>query len=234
MTIPQKPPANAKSFKSNKKKNDDNPDDWLITYADAVTLVLCFFIILFSISEPKEAEFKKVSEAFNAISGETVEMPEDPVEVLKEELDIMIEQNSLEQDISVEMTDDGLQLELSSASFYHSGSAKFKREAIPILQQVADILRDFDFDAYEIIVDGHTDDVPIKSDIFPSNWELSAGRATNIVRFFIADGLTPEIMHAAGYAETRPKVPNIDPEGNPIPANRELNRRVMVRVERVD
>lgn len=215
------------------KTKDEDTEAWLVTYADAVTLVLCFFILLFSVSEPKDSEFKKISEAFKA-AGFIEQEQSDPFETLREELEIMIENNALEKVMSVEESDDGITLELSSSSFYHSGSSKFRREAIPILQQVADVLRDFDYDAYEIHVDGHTDDVPIRSERYPSNWELSAGRATNIVRFFIADGLTRELMQATGHADTEPKVPNLDEDGNPIPANRELNRRVTVRVERVD
>ena len=211
----------------------DNSDDWLTTYADAVTLVLCFFILLFSVSEPKEAEFKKISEAFQA-AGFVQEVSENPFEMLKEEFEILIEQNTLEQKMSVEDTEDGIQLELGSNHFYHSGSSKFRKEAIPILEQIADILRDFDYDAYLIAVDGHTDDVPISSEKYPSNWELSAGRSTNIVRFFIADGLMREIMMASGFADVQPKVPNMDEDGIPIPTNRELNRRVVIRVERVD
>ena len=230
----QPPPPQPQRRKRLKvKKADPNTEDWLTTYADAVTLVLCFFILMFSVSEPKEAEFKKISEAFKA-AGFIDEVADNPFSQLREELEIMVENNALEQVMSVEETDDGIELELSSSSFYHSGSAKFRREAIPILEQVADVLRDFDYDAYNIIVDGHTDDVPIRSEAYPSNWELSAGRATNIVRFFIADGLTKELMHAAGYADVDPKVPNLDDNGNPIPSNRELNRRVVVRIERID
>lgn len=221
------------SLKPRKKKEEPNTDDWLTTYADAVTLILCFFILMFSVSEPQPSQFKKISEAF-AAAGFVQEVTEDQFEVLKEELEIMIENNALEQVMSVEETENGLQLELSSSSFYHSGSARFRKEAMPILEQVADVLRDFDYDAYEIAVDGHTDDVPISSGTYPSNWELSAGRATNIVRFFIADGLTEELMSATGYAQVKPKVPNLDEDGVPIPPNRELNRRVVVRVERVD
>ncbi len=229
----QPPQPSPSALNKHKKKKEEGMDDWLVTYADAITLVLIFFILMFSVSEPKESEFKKVSEAFQA-AGFIEEVTEDPFNPLQEELEILIENNDLQQDMSVEATEKGVQLELSSSSFYHSGSAKFKREAIPILEQVADILRDFNFDAYVIEVDGHTDDVPIRSKTYPSNWELSGGRASNIVRFFIADGLDRELMKASGFADVKPKVPNLDEDGVPIPSNRELNRRVVVRIERID
>ncbi len=219
-----------------KKKHDgeEGLDDWLVTYADAVTLILCFFIILFSVSEPKESAYKRIAESF-AAAGFIEIIEDNPFEIILEELDIMIEENQLQKDMSVEETEKGLVLELSSSSFYHSGSARFRREAIPVLEQVGDILRDFEYDAYVIEVEGHTDDVPIKnSPIFPSNWELSGARAANVVRFFIADGLDRELMKSTGFADVKPKVPNLDKEGNPIPANRNLNRRVLVKVERLD
>lgn len=218
-----------------RKPESGGEDDWLTTYSDAVTLLLCFFIILFAMSEPKKQEFEKISETFSTtFSKKKTEQQSDPFTTLQEELEIMVEQNQLERDVAVEVTEKGIQLELSSSSFYHSGSAKFKKEAIPILEQVVNILADFNYDAYTIEVDGHTDDVPIQSAQYPSNWELSAGRAANVVRFFIASGLDPYLMKASGYAEVKPKVPNLDKDGNPIPSNRELNRRVTVRVERTE
>lgn len=221
--------------KGHKKGHIEEDETWLITYADMITLMMAFFIILVAMSKPDAGKQQKVSEALKAAGFSDEETKgESPFDTLKEEVEVMVEQNQLEQQISVEQTDDGIQLELSSSSFYYPGSAKFRKEAIPILDQVADILKDFDYDAYEIDVEGHTDDVPIQSDTYPSNWELSAGRATNIVRFFIADGLKPQIMKASGYADVKPKVPNIDPQGNPIPANRELNRRVAIRIERTE
>lgn len=211
----------------------DNEDSWIITYADAVTLILCFFVILFSVSEPKDSAFKKVAEAFQA-AGFIEEITEDPFEVILEQIEIMIEDNQLERDMSVEETDKGIMLELSSSSFYQPGSAKFKPEAIPILQQVGQTLKDFDYDAYVIDVEGHTDDVPISTPMYPSNWELSGNRAANVVRFFIADNITPERLRATGLADVEPKVPNLDEQGNPIPANRELNRRVVIKIERTE
>jgi chemotaxis protein MotB len=217
-------------------KDEENDEAWLTTYADAVTLVLCFFILLFSVSEPEPSSFKKISESLAAAGFTNNEAQDetDPVEVMQEEVEIMIESNALESVMSIEVSDDGIQLELAAGHFYHSGSAKFKREALGALLKVAQILKDFDFDAYEMHVEGHTDDVPMRSEKYPSNWELSAARATNVVRFLIANGLTAELMQATGHAETKPKVPNLDAQGNPIPENREMNRRVVIKVERVD
>lgn len=219
-----------------KNKHIEEDENWLITYADMITLLMAFFVILVSMSKPDSTSSQQVTESLKKAGfiDEAAAKQEDPIEVVQEEIQSMIESNNLEQDMSVEKTDKGVQLELSSGSFYEGGSARFTREAIPVLKKVADILHDFDFDAYKIQVEGHTDDVPMKSEMFPSNWELSSARAANIVRFFIADGLKRELLSATGYADVKPKVPNLDDQGNPIPENRILNRRVVVRIERID
>jgi chemotaxis protein MotB len=79
-------------------------------------------------------------------------------------------------------------------------------------------------------VQGHTDDSPINTPQFPSNWELSAARASAVVRYFAEKGIATERMRATGFADTIPKVPNRDPQGNPIRVNQEENRRITIRV----
>ena len=81
---------------------------------------------------------------------------------------------------------------------------------------------------YSVLVEGHTDDQPIASRIFPSNWELSAARAARVVRFFIDSGVSPDRLKAAGLADTQPEAPNTTSEGVPIPENRARNRRVAI------
>ena len=79
-------------------------------------------------------------------------------------------------------------------------------------------------------VEGHTDDSPVNSGQFPSNWELSAARASNVVRYLVAQGFPPEKLRAIGMGDSHPKAPNRDATGNPIPSNQDLNRRVVVRM----
>ncbi len=221
----------SRNFKKKRKVSDED-EDWMTTFSDVVTLLLCFFVILISISEPKQSELEKVRAMF--MSAFVEHEIESPFTDLMEQVESLIEERELEQEMSVEETEKGLMLELSSSSFYESGSAEFREEAIPILMDLVVLLNDFDYEDYLVEVEGHTDDVPISTARFPSNWELSAGRATRIVRFFIDEGQEREKMRAAGFAEVEAKVPNLDEFGNPIPENRELNRRVVVRIERRD
>jgi chemotaxis protein MotB len=90
------------------------------------------------------------------------------------------------------------------------------------------------FAAYRITVEGHTDDEPISSAQFPSNWELSAARAAAVVRFFAEHGIPANRLRAAGYAQTHPLAPNRDDAGNPIPENQAKNRRVVIELEKIE
>ncbi|HPN37156.1 MAG TPA: OmpA family protein, partial [Melioribacteraceae bacterium] len=88
------------------------------------------------------------------------------------------------------------------------------------------------FPNYLVEVEGHTDNIPINTPQYPSNWELSTNRATNIVKLFIEEGIPPVRLRAAGYADSRPKLSNVDVNGNSIPQNQAANRRVVIFVQR--
>lgn len=213
-----------------KKKRAEEPEDesWMATYADAITLLLCFFVILLSVSEPKQSKFEEVKEGF--MSEFTTEEVETPFTDVFEAFQSIIAENEMERDMVVEEDDEGITLEFSSSSFYESGSAQFKPEGIPILEGIALELVGFEYDKYHIEIEGHTDDVPISTPLYPSNWELSTNRATAVVRFLIERGMEPTRMKAGGYADVFPKVPNTDDYGNPIPENREINRRIVIKL----
>lgn len=214
------------------KPHEEAEENWLMSYADMITLLLCFFLILLSVSQPKQSEMEALSKKFSsAVSDVEIKTP---FTDLMTSFQQVVETNNLEQVISVEETDDGIMLELSSSSFYKPGSAEFQDWAKPILDEIAAALNNFDYRDYIVKIEGHTDDSPIHTAQFPSNWELSAVRATTLVRYFIDQGQESEKLMAQGYAATMPKVPNRDELNNPIPANQALNRRVVIRIERKD
>jgi len=124
-------------------------------------------------------------------------------------------------------------LEVSSAAFFDSGSAVLSNSGKSILRDVAANLKSDKFKDYRITVEGHTDDSPIHTAQFPSNWELSTARAAAVVHFFLDQGISAEKLRAAGYADTFPKAPNRDANGNPISANRAQNRRVVIKLEKI-
>lgn len=211
-----------------KYQEEAEDEAWLTTYADAITLLMAFFVMLLSMSSVDVAKFEKAAEEIRSdLSGRKAQ---GPVSLMKEEIQDLVYEAQADQAVNVETSGRGLSIELSSGAFYKLGSAEIREEAVPVLAKIAETLNAPRYAYYLFSVEGHTDDVPINTPRFPSNWELSTARATTVVRFFIDQGLDPEKLKATGYAETRPKALNRDASGAPIPANQALNRRVSIEV----
>lgn len=210
-------------------KGEEGVDDWLMTYADAITLLMAFFVVLFAMSDPNPQQFTKLAEQLR-LDGFTKVEAESEAKDLKEQLQLMLEDSGFDQFASISETPQFISLELASTSFFEPGSARFTKDAMPLLERLSENLKRFEKSNAAIVVEGHTDDTPIQTAQFPSNWELSAARAGNLVRFLIAKGVPAKKLSIAAYADTQPKTANRDPAGNPIPANQELNRRVVVKL----
>ena len=222
----------ASKFSKKKKQADGGEDEWLTTYADSITLLLCFFVILLSVSEPNMDKFEAVTEGF--ASGFVQDMIELPFKTIYEDFQLIIEDNAVELQVAAEYTDEGVRLDISSSTLFESNSAQLRKEAAPLLQQMALSILETTLEDYRVEIEGHTDDVPIRgSNIYPTNWELSAVRAARVARFVIDQGVEPNRVKATAFSDTQPKVPNLDASGNPIPENRELNRRVIIHFMRV-
>ena len=125
-------------------------------------------------------------------------------------------------------------IEISSAAFFGSGSATLSGPGRAILQDVAATLGTDKLRDYHVTVEGHTDDSPITTAQFPSNWELSTARASAVVHFFLDHGIPALRLRAAGYADTFPVVANRDAAGTAIPENQARNRRVVIKLEKID
>ena len=212
----------------------ESDESWLITYSDAITLLMTFLVLLLSVSTIDQAKFDQVVESMKekAIGGNQAFIS--PFETLEGNLKKVIDETQQQDAMIVERKPKGITVELSSTKFYDVGSADIQPESYPALNGIIEAVKNFDYDNYEIEVEGHTDNVPIHTEKFPSNWELSVHRATNILRYFAAHGLKQQGMKAAGYADTRPKVPNEDENGNAIPENQAKNRRIVINIFRVD
>lgn len=203
-------------------------ESWMTTYADAITLLMAFFVMLLSMSSFDVSKFEKAAEEIRGdLSGRKAQ---GPISLMKQEVQDLVYEVQADQAVNVETTGRGLSIELSSGAFYKSGSSEIREEAVPVLAKIAETLAAPRYAFYLFSIEGHTDDVPINTPRYPSNWELSTSRATAVVRFFIEHGLDPEKLKATGYAETRPKAVNRDSSGAPIPANQALNRRVSIEV----
>ena len=211
-----------------KQNDEEEKEDWLVTYADAITLLMAFFVMLVSFSKVDIPMYEQVAAGIRNEIGKHDEVPVTKVMAL--ELQDVIYNMEADQVAKVSTDDKGVVLEMASSAFYKAGSADIREEAFPVLEKIAGALNEPRFRNYTIEIEGHTDDDPISSLRYPSNWELSAGRASGVVRFFGDEGIDMTRMKAVGLADTQPKVPNRTPEGNPIPENMAQNRRVVVRV----
>lgn len=222
-------------------------DDWLMTYADMITLLLCFFAVFLAIAIPDERKFEaakqKVAEQFSNGNSDNLKgvhtLPPSEVdaapqsEVLFEALPSIVDRFEDNKDIEVEKGDRITTIEMNSAPFFPVGAATLSQEGVVVLSELQPTLMSDEYKDYTISVEGYTDDNPIKTPQFPSNWELSTARAASVVRSLIDLGVPAERLRAVGFAETSPKVPNRDTAGQPVPDNQAQNRRVVIRLEKI-
>ncbi|MBN2705572.1 MAG: OmpA family protein [Deltaproteobacteria bacterium] len=212
---------------------------WMATFADLATLLMTFFVLLLSFANMDIVKFKMMSgsvkDAFGSRlenQGEFDEKSESAVTVqLSEEedrtIDMMqmgerirrtVEEQELEDKTEVRVDDEGVTLTVAGTFMFDGGSAELKAEFKNFLTEIAQIIEEHD---YPLAIEGHSDNIPIKSDLYPSNWELSSCRATAVLRHLIETyKVPPQRLIAVGYSDTRPLVPNDSPE------NRAKNRRV--------
>lgn len=217
---------------------DDQPTApfWMATFSDMVTLLLAFFVMLVAMSE---VEVQKFEEALSYFHGHTgmlqnemalVAGPTTPASMENEavqqadryeELLEKLSEAGLDELVEISLTAQGLHLTMADSVMFASGTAALLPDAELALVALAAVL---DADVQGVVVEGHTDSVPIETAAFPSNWELSTGRAAAVVRFLLAreGALPPDRYQAAGYAEHRPRASNATAEG------RARNRRVSI------
>ena len=207
--------------------DEANLDDWMLTYGDMITLLMCFFILLISISEVDLAMFEQIKKGLRSLDKET----KTPLAEIKWDLDSLLVQEIEEEKVSVDLGKKGIEMEFASSTFYNAGSAEINEAAQPIIAKVTKAIKNIDYYNFSIDIEGHTDNIPINTMRFPSNWELSVARATNLVKYLIEQEIDPDRLKAAGYADTKPKVPNVDSTGASIPVNQARNRRIVVRIQ---
>jgi chemotaxis protein MotB len=203
-------------------------EEWLLTYSDMVTLLLAFFVMLASVSKVDLIQYEQIRAAMRHEIGR--HDTRKPLKELKETLHQTIREVGAQNQIGIGVDDSGVMVEFLAAPYYTPGSADLRPEALPALRKVAETLQHPLYDGFRIEVQGHTDDVPVASPRYPSNWELSAARATAVVRLFTEAGIAPARLSAIAYADVMPKAPNRDRDGLPIAENQSLNRRIVVRI----
>lgn len=230
---------------NNVEKESGGAPAWMATFADMMSLLLTFFVLLLSFATMDIIKFKdalgSVQSALSAImpsnsgfldSGntpiplETLQpVPQqtqgelkDHYKTIKEKLEKYTAEKGLQDDIDIRITERGVVVRVKGALFFNAGKAKLKKEAFPFLNATIHILKEF---PYHMAVEGHTDNIPIHNSLFKSNWELSSMRAVSALQYIVDKGrIDQKRISLAGFADTRPIVQNNSRK------NRAKNRRI--------
>jgi len=244
-----------------KHEEHENHERWLVSYADFITLLFAFFVVMYSISSVNEGKYRVLSSSIISAFSQPAQSlsplrfndnKKNPIEQNK----LLLEQQSnkydrigvdyeviptvqeianmemisdevekklkslVDQDlVNIHKTNKGVEIEIKSNILFGSGQAVLQKSAKPALEQIAKVIGPLQ---NPVNVEGFTDNVPISTLVFPSNWELSAARAANVVHLFSKLGIDPNRMSAIGYGEFKPVASNDTPEG------REKNRRINI------
>ncbi|MCL1852038.1 MAG: OmpA family protein [Peptococcaceae bacterium] len=216
-----------------------NHERWLITYADLITLLMVFFVVMYSMSKVDANKFQAMADALSiSLGGGSAQIniaqhPQGPsfveeggaeksqeqtnLENLKAKLDAYAQDNAINTQLVADIEERGLVISIQETLLFESGSDVLNTQAHAILSQISTVLATM---PNYIRVEGHTDNMPISSGRFPSNWELSVMRASNVIHILNTEGVGVERLSAVGYSEFRPLYANNSPEG------RARNRRV--------
>jgi chemotaxis protein MotB len=212
----------------------ENLERWLLTYADLITLLLAFFIVMYSMSQIDAKKFGKMAEALQGVlkGGENILLNSEQktnghgllklgnLRSLQKQVEQQFEALGKQEDVQTEITERGLVVHIVESALFKLGSADLEPKAMDVLDLIFENIKNV---PNHIRVEGHTDDRPISTVQYPSNWELSTARATQVARYFInMHGFPPDKISALGYGEFRPIRPNNSIE------NRAKNRRVDV------
>lgn len=211
-------------------EHEEPNEDWLMSYADMVTLLMAFFLSMLSISTIDAGLFEQMKQGLRSDLGKDKDV-KTPLGEIKHDLDSLLASERKAGDVSVSMGKEGIIVEFSSSAIYDPGKADIGPTAKANMDKVLGAIENIDYYPFKIDIEGHTDNVPIKTLQFPSNWELSVNRATNIVKYFVEKGISAERLKAAGYADTKPKAPNVDTAtGRNLPDNQAKNRRIVLKI----
>jgi len=236
----------------------ENHERWLVSYADFITLLFAFFVVMYAISSVNEGKYRVMSDSIEGAfkntpsSDKVIVIPGpsaqgsqngkiqiDPVAIKPNPAEIERQNRrdsmksvagslsgvmeSLVKGGQVKVTESnrGISIEINASLLFDPAQAVLNQESMQVLTAVARVLAN---DNHQVQIEGHTDNLPIASPVFPSNWELSSARASSVTRLFVDNGVAPQRIVVIGYADNRPVDTNDTPEG------RARNRRVTVMI----
>ncbi len=243
-----------------KHEEHENHERWLVSYADFITLLFAFFVVMYAISSVNEGKYRVMSDsivgAFRNTPGsdkmvqvtttppqsagasqiQLQPLPVKPELIATEKEKVQRRENMkavagnllgvmepLVQGGQVKVTENsrGISIEINASLLFAPAHAELNQESIQVLTAVGKVLAS---DTHQVQIEGHTDNLPIASTVYPSNWELSSARASSVTRLFVENGVASQRIVVVGYADNRPVDTNDTPEG------RARNRRVMVMI----
>jgi chemotaxis protein MotB len=231
-----------------KRNSKQNEERWLITYSDLITLLLIFFIIMYAMSSISQAKLQTLSQSLQAALKQSDKIPLEhmgstslisaanaqnkgnkaPVADNKENQSLdnlyqtvqqYIQQHHLQGNVSIVNEQRGVQITLKDVVLFDTGEATIKPGAQKLLQGLIPFFTKL---PNPIVIEGYTDNQPITTSQFPSNWELSSARAIGVVRFIASNGVAPDRLSGVGYGQYH----NLKPNDNA--ADRQANRRVNI------
>ncbi len=238
--------------KRHKEEEHESDERWLLTYADLITLLMVFFVVMYALSKADSAKFSAVSQsmniAFGSPRGSVIPMPaagtsrsnkkrtpkdeaagkglqgaaaeDSTLKNVAKAIEDMIRERGLEDMITLDGSADGrrLTIRLRDSVLFERGGALLTPSAQELIDRLGGVLKDI---GMRVSVSGHTDDIPIRSGAYASNWDLSTARSVSVIKDLIERvGFPEQLLSASGYAEYHPVAPNDSTE------NRAKNRRV--------
>lgn len=208
---------------------EDDGEAWLMSYADLMTLVACFFILMTAFASFDTKSFSRVAkEVKEYFRGANVQDIEDDMTELISKLDAITQNREV---INIRSMDNGIEIKFNSEYFYEPAKAVLKPDMESLLTVMVEVIKDTG-EEYIIEAHGHTDSRPLKGGRFKNNWELSAARAISVVKLFSKLGYQENYLVASGYGATRPEVKETDANGKLIAQNMSRNRRVILLVKK--
>ncbi len=207
----------------------EEDQEWLLTYSDMITLLLAFFAVLIAVSYVDLNLWEQMKQGLRSEINKQ-ENVQTPLAEVKKDLDEKLAEEREAELVDIILDREGIKLFFNSSSFYNSGEANLLPTGQQIIDKVTQAMNDLGYYKFKVDVEGHSDNVPINTPVYPSNWELSVARASGVVKYFIQEAIEPERIKASGYADTKPIVPHVDEAGNDIVENRALNRRIVIRI----
>ena len=209
----------------------DDANWWMITLSDLTLLLLGFLVAWYvidkkdiTLQQPSVASPGMAQEAKPSIAPSQSSLVPDEWKVFQDEMQRFVGEIGLDKDVFIESAPNEMVISLKDTVPFDSGKADLRQQAVPVLEKVVTMV--LSRPGLSLEVSGHTDNVPISTSGFPSNWELSAARASRVARYVIENGIDASRISVRGYAKQRPRLPNSNVD------NRSSNRRVEIRLYR--